>query len=219
MIKILEKLLNLIYIKECYSCGSQEEDSYLCSKCRNKVHFLPHSIFKYINETPVFAAALYDDVVKQLIKALKYKGQKHIAAVIAGLMFEYWTSIKISKSDFLVIPVPIHKLRRKERRYNHMDLVAKEFCCLTKYKYNNDFLVRIKDTKKQYNLKRQERIENIKNAFDVNINNMPDKSINLLIIDDITSTGTTLSEIINVLKNKGYKNITAFALATPDIWN
>lgn len=219
MIKILEKLLNLIYIKVCYFCGSQKEDSLLCSKCRSKIHFLPQGVYKNIQGIDIYAASLYDGINKELIKAVKYKGQKQLASVMADLMFDYWKKLKVCDSEFIVLPVPIHKYRRKERGYNHMDIVAKEFCALSKYRYNTDFLIRIKDTKKQYNLNKHERLENIKDAFDLNVKNIPDKSDNLLIIDDITSTGITLSEIIKVLKKNGYINITALTLATPDIWN
>ena len=53
----------------------------------------------------------------------------------------------------------------------------------------------------------------------VNIENAPSQDDNILIIDDITSTGITLEEIIKVLRKNGYKNIKALTLATPDIWN
>ena len=219
MIKILEKLLNLIYIKECCFCGSHKEDSLMCSKCRAKIHFLPNDLYKNIRGKEVYVTALYDGVIKELIKQLKYKGKKCLSPVMADLMFEYWTKLDISPNDFIVIPVPIHKLRKEERGYNHMELVVKDFCSLTHYRYNSDFLIRIKDTKKQYNLNKQERINNIKNAFSVNMEKIPDKSSPILIVDDITSTGTTLSEIINLMIINGYNNIKAFTLSTPDIWN
>ena len=133
-------------------------------------------------------------------------------------MFEYWQQLK-TENEFIVLPVPIHKLRRKERKYNHMDIVADEFAKLTGYKVNKNFIVRTKDTLKQYNLHKQERIKNIKNAFDLNLNENIDKTANLLIIDDITSTGITFDEIIRLLRKNGYGSITALALATPDIWN
>ena len=100
-----------------------------------------------------------------------------------------------------------------------MDLVAEEFKKYTNYNISKNFLIRTKDTKKQYNLHRDERIKNLKNAFDINEKNLIDKEAKLLIIDDIISTGATLGEIIKILKEKGYTNITAFTLSTPDIWN
>ena len=219
MIKIFEKLLNLIYIKVCYFCGSSKDDDLMCKKCRAKIHYLPQSVLKQIEEVNVYSCSLYDGIIKKLILAFKYNGKKQLASVMADLMYKYWSELGISKNEYLILPVPIHKLRRKERKYNHMDLTAKEFSELSGYKFNLDFLIRIKDTKKQYNLNKREREQNIKGAFDINTDNMPDKATPLLIIDDITSTGITLQEIIKVLHKNGYKNITALTLATPDIWN
>lgn len=219
MIKILEKLLNLIYIKVCYFCGSQKDDALICTKCYSKIHFLPPSVNRKINNVNVYCVAIYDGIIKELVKALKYHGKKQLASVVADLLFKYFLSLNLDKKEFIILPVPIHKLRKRERKYNHMDLVAREFSILSKYKYNDKFILRIKDTKKQYNLKKQERILNIKDAFDIDEKYMPDKSQWLLIIDDITSTGTTLCEIIKLLKENGYENIIALTLATPDIWN
>lgn len=220
MINILEKLLNLIYIRECYFCSSSKDDKLLCKKCKEKIHFLPASVLKRIHGVEVYAVSIYDGIIKDLIRDLKYQNQKQLASVIAELMNEYFLKLQLSaKSDFLVLPVPIHKQRKKERKYNHMDIVAKKFCSLAGLKYCSDFLIRIKDTKKQYNLNRQERIANIKDAFSINIKKNIDKNQPLLIIDDITSTGTTLSEIIKRLQENGYKNLTCFTLSTPDIWN
>ena len=167
----------------------------------------------------MYCVAIYDGIIKELVKALKYHGKKQLASVVADLLFKYFLSLNLDKKEFIILPVPIHKLRKRERKYNHMDLVAREFSILSKYKYNDKFILRIKDTKKQYNLKKQERILNIKDAFDIDEKYMPDKSQWLLIIDDITSTGTTLCEIIKLLKENGYENIIALTLATPDIWN
>lgn len=218
MIKFLEKLLNLIYIQPCYFCKSTKEDTLLCSKCYKKIHFMPASVFRRENTTDIYACTLYDGIIKELIKAVKYKNQKKLAPVMADLMFNYWKQVNLAQ-DFLILPVPIHKLRLKERKYNHMDLVADEFATRTQYQVNKQFLIRKKDTLKQYKLHKQERIKNIKDAFDINTENPPDKTANLLIIDDITSTGITIKEIIKVLRKNGYKNITALTLATPDIWN
>ena len=100
-----------------------------------------------------------------------------------------------------------------------MDLVAEKFGELTNFEVNKNLLLRIKDTQKQFKLNKKERIQNIKNAFDINKKMELSKDINILIIDDITSTGITLEEIIKILKSNGYKNIQALTLATPDIWN
>lgn len=218
MIKIFEKLLDLIYIKYCYFCKSTKDDSLLCSKCYKKIRFMPYGVLRKEEGCNIYACTIYDGIVKDLIKALKYKRKKNLSAVMSRLMYEYWQNVK-TDDKFLILPVPIHKTRLKERKYNHMDLTADSFSELTKYISDKKFLIRIKDTKKQYNLHKKEREKNLKDAFIINKNRKIDKNTPLLIIDDITSTGATFNEIIKLLKKEGYKNITALALATPDIWN
>ena len=97
--------------------------------------------------------------------------------------------------------------------------MSKAWKIMDDYKINKNLILRIKDTQKQFNLKKAERIKNIKGAFVVNEEETLEKSQKILIIDDITSTGITLEEVIKPLKKAGYKNITALTLATPDIWN
>lgn len=218
MIKFFEKLLNLIYIQPCYFCHSKEDDYIICKKCYKKIHFLPPDIFKTIQNCNIYACTLYEGIIKKMIIDLKYHNQKKLAPLQAQIMYKYWQELNI-KDNFLILPVPIHKNRKKERKYNHMDIVSVEFAKLTGFKTNKNFLIRIKDTKKQFNLHKNERVKNIRNAFDININEGIEKNTKLLVIDDITSTGITLEEIIKVLKKNGYNNITSLTLATPDIWN
>ena len=218
MIKFIEKLLNLIYVQPCYFCKSIKEDKIICSRCYGKIHFLPSGVFRQNEECNIYACTIYDEIIKKLIKDLKYHNQRRLAPLFAYIMANYWKKLGLMQ-NYLILPVPIHKSRMKERKYNHMDIVAQEFSKITNYKLNKNFLIRIKDTEKQYKLHKQERIKNIKNAFDINKNINLDKNTHLLILDDITSTGITLEEIIKVLKKNGYYNITALTLATPDIWN
>ena len=218
MINLIEKLLNLIYIQPCYLCKSIKEDTILCSKCRAKIHYLPKSVLKKTDEVNVYSCTIYDEVIKKLIKNLKYHNQKQLAKVQALIMYEYFKELNLN-GDYILLPVPIHKNRLKERKYNHMEIVAKEFSKLSGYKVNKNLLIRIKDTQNQYKLHREERIKNIKGAFELNKTELADKTQNYLIIDDITSTGATLEEIIKLLKAGGYNNLTALTLATPDIWN
>lgn len=218
MIKLLEKLLNLIYIQPCYFCKSSKEDKLLCSKCYSKIRFLPAGIVRTIAGVDIYSATIYDGIIKTLVKDLKYYKKKKLAIIQAQIMFEYWQQLNI-KDEFVILPVPIHPHRLKERKYNHMDLVANEFSKLTGFDVNKNFLLRIKDTEKQFKLNKRERIQNIRNAFDIDKEVELSKEKNILVIDDITSTGITLEEIIKLLKKNGYKNIKALTLATPDIWN
>ncbi len=218
MIKFFERLLNLIYIQPCYFCGSTKSDKLICENCLKKINYLPVSVFRRENNCNIYAVTLYNGIIKNLIISLKYKNKKRLAKIQAEIMYNYWKKLNL-KEDYIIIPVPIHKSRLKERHYNHMDLVAKNFSKLSGYKAVCNFLLRITDTKKQYKLHKQDRINNIKNAFNINKSKRIELSKNLLILDDITSSGATINEIIRILNLNGYKKITALTLSTPDIWN
>lgn len=212
MIKFLEKLLNWIYVERCYFCGSSLESKRLCSKCLSSIKILPHSPHSLINGCSIYSVTLYEDVMKKLIKRVKYHHDIKLALAQAKLMADFWEKFNFTEK-FIVLPVPQHKNRIRQRRGNHMDIVGKKFCDLLSYTFISDFLVRIKDTKPQYKLSREEREENLKDAFSLFPDKLPDKSSPILIIDDIKTTGTTLKEIISLLQKNGYTNIRAFTTA------
>lgn len=95
-----------------------------------------------------------------------------------------------------------------------MELVAIEFAKLSGYEVNFELIKRIKDTKPQYKLKKVERMVNLAKAFEVNPEKLlPDKEI--LIIDDICTTGSTFEEMVKEFNNVGIYDITCFATTTP----
>ena len=218
MIKIFEKLLNIIYIQPCYFCSSTTDDSLICKKCYSKINFLPADVLKEILGCKVYSSTIYDGIIKTMVRDLKYHHKKKLAKVQAKIMYDYFQKLNFN-DNFLIVPVPIHSKRKKERKYNHMDIVGDEFSGLSHFKINKNLLLRIKDTENQYKLNKTERIQNLKNAFIINELENIAKNTNILIIDDITSTGATLFAIIETLQKSGYKNIIALTLATPDIWN
>lgn len=211
-----EKLLSLldwIYKKKCYFCGKSKESVKMCSKCYDKLIMFPANPHKIINGVNVFCAGSYSKELQKLIRGLKYHKQKDLAFYQAKFMFNYWKNLNYNQ-DFQVVPVPLHENRLKKRKYNHMELVAQEFCNLTGYEPNFNLIKRIKDTKPQYKLTRLQRAENLKNAFEVVKSNfIPGKKI--LILDDICTTGSTFEEIIDVLKKQNIYDIICFATTTP----
>lgn len=94
-----------------------------------------------------------------------------------------------------------------------MNLVGEEFCRLTSNTLNTSLIKRVKDTKPQYKLKRDERVKNLSNAFEVDKTNYTGKTV--LLIDDICTTGSTFEEMIRELKRNGIDDIICFAATTP----
>lgn len=179
---------------------------------------MPPAVLKEFLDIKIYSCCMYDDIIKQLIKQLKYNKKKKLASICAQIINDYIKEINL-KQDYVIIPVPISKERLKERKYNHMAIVAEELSAISGFLAEKNLVIRTKDTIKQYKLHKQERIKNIKGAFEINNECNLSKETPLLLIDDITATGITFEEIIRTLKKSGYKNITAISVSTPDIWN
>lgn len=208
MIKFLSQLLDLIYKRRCYFCGSSKENTIMCSRCIEKIELLPTKILKHIDSIPVFCAMVYQKEIQKLIRGIKYHNQKELPFFQAKLMYDYWRKLSVSDEKFVIVPVPLFEKREKKRKYNQMMLVAQEFSKLTGYKINSEIIKRIKDTKPQYKLSKKEREENLKEAFLCN----PEcyKGEKLLLIDDILTTGSTMSEMIKTLQSSGINDLTVF---------
>ena len=184
----------------------------MCSKCYEEMDFLPVKPSRTVKGKKVYCAGIYSKNLQKLIRGLKYHNQRDLAFYLAQFMSEYFEKIS-DKKDYEVIPVPIYPKREKKRKYNHMNLVGEEFCRITANTLNVDLIKRIKDTKPQYKLKRQERVQNLTDAFKVDKSKYNGKT--LLLIDDICTTGSTFEEMINELEKNGINDIICLAATTP----
>lgn len=215
MRNILESLLDLIYRKRCYFCGSSKYSVKMCPECFNKLeysNFIPNRIIDGVN---IYCAGTYTKELQKMIRGLKYHRQQELAYYQAKFMYDYFCNIASMKNkSFVLIPVPLHANRIKKRKYNHMELVCEEFGKLSGFELNLDLIKRIKDTKPQYNLNRKERMCNLYQAFEVDITQIRPVTA-LLLMDDICTTGSTFEEMITTLKNAGINDITCFATAAP----
>lgn len=214
MKKIFKSFIDLIYKKKCYFCFNSKYSLTMCPECYDKLQFCNFEVNRIIDGVDVYCAGVYTKELQKLIRGLKYHKQKDLAFYQAKFMYEYFQSIDALKDkNFELIPVPLHKNRIKSRKYNHMELVCKEFSLLSGFKCNFNLIERIKDTKPQYKLSRAERLGNLQHAFTVNKDFVPQNPV--LIFDDICTTGATFEEIIKELKSNGINEITCFATSTP----
>lgn len=209
----LLSLLDWIYKKRCYFCKSSSESVKMCSKCFEELEFLPIQVNRRFNDVNIYCAGVYSKNLQKMIRGLKYHGQKDLAYYQAKFMWLYWQSLGFTQ-EFQIVPVPIFPKRKKKRKYNHMELVAEEFAKLSGYEVNFDLIKRIKDTKPQYKLNKSQRMMNLSNAFEVNKDKLI-KDKDILIIDDICTTGSTFEEMIKEFNNVGIYDITCFATTTP----
>jgi ComF family protein len=162
----------------------------------------------------------HNPAVQDLIRSLKYDGSGYAAQLAAVVLADYLreeiSSAKaFSTKKLLIVPVPLHKNRNRERGFNQIELVLKalppEFRDGTLATFAPHSLVRTRETKQQTRLSRTERLRNVTDAFAV-----PDaeviKKSHVFLIDDVTTTGATLVQAARPLHAAGAET-TLLALA------
>lgn len=212
MKNFLSELLDWIYKKKCYFCGRSVQGVKMCTDCYDEMDYLPFEKNREVSGVNIFCAGEYEKNLQKLIRGLKYHKQRDLAHYQAKFMYDYWINIT-AETDFQVVPVPLYKTRQKKRKYNHMELVAQEFCKLSGYRLNSSLVERIKDTRPQYKLSKPQRMENLANAFRINKDAIQGGPI--MLIDDICTTGSTFENIISELKKNNIDDIVCFATTTP----
>ena len=195
--------LDLIFPKKCLGCG--QGGKYFCDQCRKTIKLNNQ---RQINATSIFA---YSGIIEAAIKALKYQFLTDIKAELNEIMAPALTGAELT--DFInlkpsVQPVPLYWRRENWRGFNQAKIIAQ--IVADKFQLSlSDYLIRVKETKPQAELKRRERLKNVKGIF--KIKNRPNGPV--LVVDDVWSTGATLREAIKVLKKAGVKRVWGLTLA------
>lgn len=158
--------------------------------------------------------------VQDLIRSLKYDGSGYAAHLAATLLADYLreeiaSERMFSQKKILIVPVPLHKARARERGFNQIEIVARalppEFLNGTVSYMELNALVRTRETKQQTRLSRSERLSNVAGAFAIRENADMKKS-HIFLIDDVTTTGATLANAATPLRKAGAE-VTLLALA------
>ncbi|OGI98225.1 hypothetical protein A3H53_03735 [Candidatus Nomurabacteria bacterium RIFCSPLOWO2_02_FULL_40_10] len=213
---ILNSVLNLIFPIKCISCGEKSKDfGALCLSDAPPAE----------RETANWIFPLYDyrhPPIKKALHLLKYKGKKRLAKIFAEVLYEKIMeelselSVMENFREPLLIPIPLSPKRYRERGYNQAELICRELIKIDRnknFKLEKNILIKPKETEHQARIKnRRERLENIVGSFSVkNVESI--KNRNIILIDDITTTGATLAEARKILKKSGARKIIAFTVA------
>jgi ComF family protein len=162
----------------------------------------------------VFSWGLYGGTLKRAIAVMKYENQSQIARPLGQWLGEAWllNSPKLN-SQVVVVPIPLHKSKLKQRGYNQAALIAQSFCQTTGLKLNLNGLERVRETKAQFGLSASERAKNLAAAFVVGQGfRRPDASV--LLIDDIYTTGATAAAAVQTLRQCEISVLGLVAVAT-----
>lgn len=213
MQKLLTRISNLIFYNICHICEKKSE-SLICINCENK--FEPLSYKRNLKDLTIFSWGAYRKTLRLAILKLK-NGDKELALPFSNILANYWLKIcdSLDFSNPLIIPVPSHKKRVLKRGFCQTTLIATEFAKITNLKIHTGLISRIKNTKPMNDLSDlNEREINIKDAFFI------EKSFNtknVLLVDDILTSGTTLSEMTKLIKlNNPESKVVGLTIATGD---
>lgn len=218
---IWRKVVDFIFPKRCLGCGTNGE--VLCLLCLNKI---PKArIYGEKNQIAVAihpALDYHDETLKKALWLFKYGGYASFAEMFGEIIYdkilEEIADINIfaKNGKFIVIPIPISPAKLKKRGFNQSELIAKKICELGDkelFVLKNDILVKTKETESQMSVRQKERrLKNLVGAFAVK-NGVDLHGQNVIIIDDIITTGATINEATKVLKEVGAREIIAFTVA------
>jgi len=163
----------------------------------------------------VFPVFNFGPLIQNLIHALKYQGCKSLGVALgkyAGIQVRPMIPPEL---DLVLIPIPLHPIKLRERGYNQSDYIAEGFAVSLQLPVRKDILRRIKNTVTQTQLTAEERHQNMQDAFSVKKNVDLTKVKNVILIDDVLTTGSTMNSAAEVLKKVGIQRIYGLTVATP----
>jgi ComF family protein len=198
-------LSKVIYIKPpiCRVCGKPRDKYFagdLCEDCSREG--MPFEIARSV--------VLYDGGIKEAIHKFKFEGKRALSSFLGGFLVDHLKRgyIPVKKID-AIIPLPLSRKRERQRGYNQTELLAKEISAQYPIKMDSRSLIKSKDVAPQFELSRVNRLLNIKGAFSCS----PLTGKNVLLIDDIYTTGATVREASRALKAAGAGDVYVLTLA------
>lgn len=189
----------------CFQCGKPllEEEQEYCSDCiKHRFHY-----------TRGYALWVYEGAARRSVAAFKYKGRQEYASFYGEeFMRVYGRELKRLSFD-TVVPVPVHREKKRQRGYNQAELFAKELAGYLKVPMEAEALVRVRFTRPQKGLSHKERQKNLEKAFQVAPRyRRKEKLGRVLLVDDIYTTGSTAEACTQMLLQAGAKEVYFAAL-------
>lgn len=187
----------------CHGCGEildVETKSSFCLKC-----ILEPRGWEWIR-----FYGLYEGLLKDLILRLKFDHDFSVLRILQKLLISVYFREKIPFNIHMIVPVPTHKVRLQQRGFNQVVEIARGLSKATKLPLITDLLVKVKNTPPQVGLPFSERAKNVRGAYLVKKNIY---KRNVVLIDDVYTTGSTLDECTKALKKAGADKIVVMVLA------
>ncbi|MFZ2357634.1 MAG: ComF family protein [Candidatus Omnitrophota bacterium] len=237
--RLMNGLVDILYPKKCLACkekiNSTTTNDFVCLQCwgniKKNIPPFCHSCGRHLNtkvstksicniciKEPLFfdrafCPCAYEGTIKKLIHEFKYKNKDYLGKVLSTLMIDFIKeyNLGIEYMD-IIIPIPLHNARLREREFNQAQVLGNFIAGAFNKDISTDTLVRTQPTKSQTELKGLERFLNVAGSFSLSRRN-PVNGKNILLIDDVLTTGATASEAARVLKNSGAGIVFVLTLA------
>ncbi len=230
------RVLDFVFPQNCISCDGKIQEYFLCASCRDDIGFIrqpycfqcgvpadlsyayPHEEFVcgVCRQSPyqfdqARSMGFYDTVLRTTIHHFKYRRQMGVLPEMDRLLEKYFEENSGFCQDFTVSPVPLHFNKMKERGFDQAFLIARQVARILKLPLEGGLLRRVKATNPQATMTRVERAHNIKGAFEINHPDLVVKK-NILLVDDVFTTGATVDEAAKMLKKNGAGKVYVFTL-------
>jgi len=210
---MMKFLLDFIFPQHCLHCETfVDQSETFCKKCLSQLEFVgeisSRKLFTNSSLSQIFCAFRFDSVLQLAIHKWKYEGWTKLTPFFAAAMTK---AVKASEFD-LIIPVPLHRVKKRDRGFNQSELLAKFIAEKTGIPHNPNAIQRRRYTKTQTKLSAEERMENVSEAFvAVKPEILQNKTV--LLIDDVLTTGSTISECANVVLSAGANRVLGATIA------
>ena len=223
---LFHDFISLFFPRNCFTCLDilAKGERYICTNCIND---LPKTNFHLDSNNPLhyrlanvnilrFAMAYVKFVkggkIQKLLHKYKYENYPEIGELLGRWYGAELHKNNISRQLDIIIPVPLHKKKLKKRGYNQSDFFAAGLSVTMYLPWRNDILLRKKFSQTQTKKTRIERWQNVKDIFVVNVPREIDGK-NILLVDDVITTGSTLEACAFVLEQNGAKSISVATIA------
>jgi ComF family protein len=233
--RMLRALLGLLYPPHCVACGAdiRSSEAMLCGHCLGRLELVgehacsrcgspvgdhtgtescPQCEGRELGFSRAAAACRYGGLARDLILEFKYGRRTILSRALASLMVECALKRGFLDRADAVVAVPLHERKLRHRGFNQADALAERISSRSGRPQLRNALVRVEDTRAQTGLDRESRLANVNGAFAVR----DDSSIrgaHILLVDDVMTTGSTLSECAAALRRAGAAEVTVLVAA------
>lgn len=212
---VAKSFLNLVYPLRCASCNKDIEalnNFGICDLCLRQIPENSNPPIKGLHFEKAYSACLYEGVLKELIHKFKYKNKVSLSKILSKLMIDFIKYNPEALAEIEIITfVPLHDARERERGFNQSGILAAKLSKESGIRFS-DTLKKTIATRHQNELSRNDRLINLKGAFKIRDGAMIE-GLNVLLVDDVITTGATLDECAKTLLDNGAKKVNCFTLA------